>query len=107
LLLDLACHLVDECCLDEQWTRERDVLVAAFALGELLVTELVTAEVQLELLGEVLDGANLFEDFLDPFIQEPIEGLPLDGDEVRKGENLVELGETDTVPSRNELVRQS
>jgi hypothetical protein len=107
LLLDLARHLVDERCLDEQWTRERDVLIPAFALCELLVAELVTAEIQLELLSEVLDGTDLFEDFLDPFIQEPIEGLPLDGDEVRKGEHLIELGETDTVPSRNELVRQS
>ena len=92
--------------IDEQGPGEGDVLVAALGLRELLVTELVTAEVQLELLGEVLDWADLLENLLDPLIQEPVERLPLDGDEVRKGKNLIELGETDTVPSRNELVRQ-
>jgi len=44
----------------------------------------VTTEIELELLGEVLDRAYLFEDLLDPFIQEPIERLPLDSDEVRQ-----------------------
>ena len=69
LLLDLAGHLVDEGGLDEQGPREGDVLVAALLLGALLLTELVAAEVELELLGEVLDRADLFEDLLDPFIR--------------------------------------
>ena len=86
--------------------RERDVLVAALLLGVLLGTELVLAEVELELFGEILDRADLVEDFLDAFVQELIERLLLDGDEVGKGEDLFELGETDTLTHRNELVRQ-
>jgi len=43
----------------------------------------VTTEIELELLGEVLDRADLFEDLLDPFTQEPIERLPLDSNEIR------------------------
>ena len=84
LLLDLARHLVDEGCLHEQGAREGDVLVPALFLRELLLAEFVTTEIELELLGEVLDRAYLFEDLLDPFIQEPIERLPLDGDEIRQ-----------------------
>src|SRR5207253_462892 len=53
---------------------------------DVLVRRLVqlTAEVELELLGEVLDGADLFENLLDPFTQEPVERLPLDSDEIRQ-----------------------
>ena len=107
LLLDLPGDLVDEGCFDEQGPRERDVLVAALLLGELLRTEFVRAEVELELFGEVLDRADLFENLFDPLVQEPEERLLLYGYEVRKGENLVELGETDTVAGRHRLVRQA
>ena len=84
--------------------------VASYApslFGELHLPELVLAEVQLELLGEVLDGRNLLEDLLEAFVQEPIEGVLLDRNEVGKLENLVELGETDTIPNRHELIRQA
>ena len=71
-----------------------------------LIAELVPTEVQLELLGEVLDRAYFFEDLLDAFIEEPIERFLLDAHQVGKREHLVELGERDPVPDRNELVRQ-
>src|SRR4051794_11324609 len=106
LLLDLAGHLVDEGGLDEQGPGEGDVLVAALLFGELLRTELVLAEVELELFGEVLDRAYFVEDLLDAFVQELVEGLLLDRDEVWELQNLLELGETDAVTYRNELVRQ-
>jgi hypothetical protein len=67
----------------------------------------VLPEIELELLGEVLDGRNLLEDLLEAFVQEPIEGVFLDRNEVGKLEDLVELGETDTIPNRHELIRQA
>jgi len=82
LLLDLARHLVDEGGLHEQGAGEGDVLIPALFLREFLLAEFVTTEIELELLGEVLDRAYLFEDLLDAFIQEPIDLLPLDRDEI-------------------------
>ena len=41
-------------------------------------------------------GRDLLEDLLQAFAQEPIEGLPLDANEIGKRKHLVELGETDT-----------
>jgi hypothetical protein len=67
----------------------------------------VLPEIELELLGEVLDGRNLLEDLLEAFVQEPIEGVLLYGNEVGKLKYLVELGETDTIPNRHELIRQA
>jgi hypothetical protein len=67
----------------------------------------VLAEIELELLGEVLDGRNLFKDLLEAFVQKPIEGVLLDRDEVGELKDLVEFGETDTIPNRHELVRQA
>ena len=106
LLLDLAGRLVDEHRLDEQRSGEGGVLVLALLLGELLLLEGVLPEMELELLGEVLDRRDLLEDLLQALGQEPVEGLPLDADEVRKRKRLVELGETDTVADRDERVRQ-
>ena len=106
LLLDLAGGLVHEHGLDEQRAAEGLVLVLALLLGELLLLEGVLAEVELELLGEVLDRRDLFEDLLQAFGEEPVEGLPLDAHEVGERKDLVELGETDTVADRDERVRQ-
>jgi hypothetical protein len=66
----------------------------------------VATEVQLELLGEVLDRRDFLQDLLEALVQEPVERLPLDAHEVGKRKNLVELGETDTLTDRDELVRQ-
>ena len=106
LLLDLAGHLVDEGGLDEQRLAVGDVAVTALLLGGLEVLELMLAEVELELLGEVLDRGDFLEDLLEALVQEPVERLPLDAHEVGKRQDLVELGETDTVANRDELVRQ-
>jgi hypothetical protein len=84
LLLDLAGRLVDEHRLDEQRSGEGGVLVLALLLGELLILEGVLPEMQLELFGEVLDRRDLLEDLLQTLCQEPVEGLPLDADEVGK-----------------------
>ena len=56
LLLDLAGHLVHERGFDEQRLAVRDVLVAALLFRGLDVFELVAAEIQLELFGEIFDG---------------------------------------------------
>ena len=106
LLLDLAGHLVDEGGLDEERLAVSDVAVTALFLRGLEVLELMLAEVELELLGEVLDRGDFLEDLLEAFVQEPVERLPLDAHEVRKRQDLVELCETDTVANRDELVRQ-
>jgi hypothetical protein len=106
LFLDLAGHLVDEGGLDEQRLAIGDVLVATLLLGELDLLEVVATEVQLELFGEILDRGDFLEDLFEAFVQEPVEGLPLDAHEVGKRQDLVELGETDTLTDRDELVRQ-
>ena len=106
LLLDLAGGLVDEHGLDEQRGAEGLVLVLALLLGELLVLEDVLAEVELELLGEVFDRRDFLEDLPQALCEEPVEGLSLDAHEVGKRQDLVELGETDTVADRDEGVRQ-
>ncbi len=106
LLLDLAGGLVDEHGLDEQGRAEGLTLILALVLGELLLLELVLAEVELELFGEVLDRRDLFEDLPQTLCEEPVEGLTLDPHEIGERKHLVELGETDTVADGNERVRQ-
>jgi hypothetical protein len=106
LLLDLAGRLVDEHRLDEQRSGEGGVLVLALLLGELLILESVLPEMQLELLGEVLDRRDFLEDLLQALGEEPVERLTLDADEVGERQRLVELGETDTIANRDERVRQ-
>jgi hypothetical protein len=106
LLLDLAGGLVDEHGLDEQGAGERLILVLGLLLGELLLLEGVLPEVELELLREVLDRRDFLEDLLQALGKELIEGLPLNADEVGKRKDFVELGETDTIANRDQLVRQ-
>ena len=106
LLLDLARHLVDEGGLDEQRLAVGDVAVTALLFRGLDVLELMLTEVELELLGEVLDRGDFLEDLFEPLVQEPVERLPLDAHEIGKRQDLVELGETDTVANRDKLVRQ-
>jgi hypothetical protein len=60
----------------------------------------------LELLREVLDRRDFLEDLLQALGKELIEGLPLNADEVGKRKDFVELGETDTIANRDQLVRQ-
>ena len=106
LLLDLAGRLVDEHRLDEQGAAEGLVLVLALLLGELLILEDVLAEVELELLGEVLDRRDFLEDFLQTLSDQPVEGDSLDAHEVGKWKYLIDLGEIDAVADRDERVRQ-
>jgi hypothetical protein len=61
---------------------------------------------QLELLGEVFDRRDFLEDLLQALGEEPVEGFPLDADQVGQRKGLLELGETDTVANRDERVRQ-
>ncbi len=83
LLLDLAGGLVHEHGLDEQGGGVGLVLVLALLLGVLDVLELVLAEMELELLGEVLDRRDFLQDLPDALVQERLEGDPLDGDQIR------------------------
>ena len=53
---------------------------------------------RLQRLGEVPDRGDVPEGVGEPLLDEPLEGLPLDGDEVRQFENLVEVRERITVP---------
>src|SRR5207249_2316484 len=92
--------------LHEQRRGERHVLVLALLLGVLDLLELVTAEDQLELLGEVLDWGDLLEHFLQSLRQEPLERRPLHADEVRERQDLLELGEAEALSTRNQDVRQ-
>jgi hypothetical protein len=48
----------------------------------------VVGELELEGAGEVLDGGDVGEDLGDPLLDEPLEGLALDGDEVGQLQDL-------------------
>ena len=106
LLLDLARLPRDEHRLDEETPRVRDVLVPALLdrVGRFL--EAMLAEVELELLGVILDRRDLVEDLAQSRFDEPVEGRPLDGHEVRERERLPQLREGDAVADRDERVGQ-
>ena len=70
LFLDLAGHLVDEGCLDEQRLAVGDVAVATVLFGRLDLSELMLAEIQLELFGEVLDRRDFLEDLFEALVQQ-------------------------------------
>ena len=107
LLLDLAGDLVDEGRLDEQRRGEGHVLVAALLLGELDLPELVLAEVELELLGEVLDGRDLLEDLLEAFVEEPSKESFWIATRSGSGRTSSSLAKLTRFANRDELVRQA
>jgi hypothetical protein len=45
----------------------------------------MVGQLERERAGEVLDGADLFEDLAEALVEEPLEGFVLDCEEVGKG----------------------
>ena len=98
LLFDLAGVAVHEPGPHEHGRRVGHVLLFALLDGELgrrAQVLVVGVELQLELqrLGEVLDRADVAERVGQALVQEPVEGLALDGDEVRQLQRLDQVGE--------------
>jgi hypothetical protein len=103
LLLDLAGGGVHEAGPHEDRRREGHVLLLALLhreLGRRAQVFVVRIELQLELqrLGEVLDRTDVAEGLGQSLMEEPVERLPLDGDEVRKGQCLVQIRERVPLP---------
>ena len=90
LALDLAGLLDQELDVDVERLAERQVLGPALLLGVLGRAELVVEELELhDLAGEVLDRADLVEQFAKPLLDEPGERIELEFDQVRDLELLV------------------
>src|SRR3954453_23630583 len=90
LALDLAGLLDQELDVDVQRLAERQVLRGALLLGVLGRTELVVDELELhDLTGEILDRADLIEQFAESLVDEPGERVELEFDQVRDLELLV------------------
>ena len=90
LALDLAGLLDQELDVDVQRLAERQVLGPALLLGVLRYAELVVEELELhDLAGEVLDRADLIEQFAQPLLDEPGERIELEFDQVGDLELLV------------------
>ena len=56
----------------------------------------VELQLEAQLAGEVLDRADVVERLGQTPVQEPLERVTLDGDEVRQGQGLVDVGERKT-----------
>ena len=90
LALDLAGLLDEELDVDVERLAERQVLGPALLLGVLGRTELVVEELELHhLAGEVLDRADLIEQFAQSLVDEPGERIELEFDQVGDLELLV------------------
>ena len=103
LLLDLTGVLVDERGPHEDRGRVRHVPFLALLDRELrpgaqVFVVRIEVELQVQGLGEVLDRRDVAERVREALIEEPLEGLSLDGDQVREGKRLVEVRERVTVP---------
>ena len=103
LLLDLAGGGVDEPGAHEDRRRVRHVLFLALLDGELgrrPQVLVVGVELQLELqsLGEVLDGRDVGEGLLQSLLEEPLEGLSLDRHEIGKRERFLDVRERVPIP---------
>ena len=61
-------------------------------------SDAVELQLQAELAGEVLDGTDVAEGFGHPTVEEPFERVSLDGDQVREGQDLVEVGKGKAFP---------
>ena len=84
LLLHLAGLLVDEAHVNEEGGLVGDVLRAALGDGVRRVAELVVTKGDLQGVRGVLDRGELGEGLGKPLPHEPLEGLLLNGDEVRQ-----------------------
>ena len=90
LALDLAGLLDEELDVDVERLAEGQVLRPALLLGVLGRPELVVEELELhDLAGEVLDRADLIEQFAKPLVDEPGERVELEFDQVGDLELLV------------------
>jgi hypothetical protein len=103
LLLDLAGGGVHEAGAHEDRCREGHVLLFALLDRELgrwpqILVVGVELELELEGLGEVLDRADVAERLGEALMQEPLERGALDGDQIRKLENLFEVREGVPIP---------
>ncbi len=98
LLLDLTGLGVDEPRAHEDRRGVGHVLLLALLHRELrqraqVLVVRIELELQLEGLGEVLDRRDVAEGLLQAGVKEPVEGLTLDGDEVREGQGFVDVRE--------------
>ena len=100
LLLDLAGGGVEEPRPDEHRGGVRHVLLLALLHRELgrraqVGVGRVELELEAELAGEVLDGADVVEGLGQALVEEPLERVALDRDQVGQGQRLVDVGERD------------
>jgi len=98
LLLDLAGVAVQETRPHEDGRAVGHVLFLALLHGELGIHEEefvigIELELQEQVLGVVLDGTDVREDLRQALVEEPVEGITLDGDQIGKVENLLEIAE--------------
>src|SRR3546814_258749 len=108
LLLDLAGGRVDEAGPHEDRSGEGHVLLLALLDGELrrrpeVFVVRIELELQLEGLGEVLDGADVPEGLLEPLLQEPLEAVALDRDQIGQRERFVDVRERRSEEHTSEL----
>ena len=101
LLLDLAGLLDAQLDVHVERLGEGQVTRAALELAVLGLAELVDLEVQLhDLAGEVLDGADLVEEFAQAVLDEPAVRFQLQLDEVGDGQDLGDPASTAAAPGR-------
>jgi hypothetical protein len=98
LLFDLAGVAVHEAGADEDRRGVGHVLLLALLHRELgrraqVLVEGVELELELQRFGEVLDRADVAERVRQPFVEEPLEARPLDGDQVRQLQRFDQVGE--------------
>ena len=102
LLLDLAGERVHEPGAHEDRRGVGHVLLLALLHRELgrraqVGIGRVELELEAQLPGEVLDGADVGEGLRQTPVEEPLEGVPLDGHQVRQRQGLVDVGERKAV----------
>ena len=90
LLADLAGVLVDEADGHRERCLVGQVLLSTLLDRELRLTEVVVAELDGERAGVVLDRRDVVDRFAEAFAEEPVEGLPLDVDQVGEVEDVLE-----------------
>jgi hypothetical protein len=102
LLLDLTCLRVHEPRPDEHRGGIGHVLLLALLLLELrrwaqVGVGRVVLQLEAQLAGEILDRTDISERFGQALVQEPAERVPLDGNEIRQTQDLIEVGKRKTL----------
>src|SRR5262249_57953110 len=90
---DLAGVLVDEPDSHRERRLVGEVLLSTLLDRKLGLTEAVVAELDGERSGVVLDRRDVVDRLAEAFAEEPVEGLPLDVDQVGEVENVLETRE--------------